>query len=363
MTFGQIIRTQRRQADLTQEQLAQLLNISPQAVSRWETDMAMPDISLLPPLASLFKVSTDYLLGVDDYQRDARRAEIDKEFQEYWNKEDKEKNYHAALQATAEYPGEMAYLEWLASAGLYLALTQQGEDYENGLNQAVTHYQTVLEHTEDSRLRDQALHGIVQALHHLGKKGEAQKYALLQTDEEKRDELLNWCLEGTELQKHSQKILDRKLKQLLFQLPVGQKCLEAYNAVEQIIKLLFPDGDYLEYHNILQYNCLHKTFLLCQDSQWEAVIEELKKARYHAEKMTAYTHVQTSQSAHDSLLPISPASSHIFHHTAALFDQLEWAPFEEPPATTNLDDFRSCLANNRCFDPLRSRKEFQALLP
>ena len=65
MSFGTNIRRIRREADMTQEQLADLLNISPQAVSRWETDAAMPDISLLPALANTFHVTTDALLGVD----------------------------------------------------------------------------------------------------------------------------------------------------------------------------------------------------------------------------------------------------------------------------------------------------------
>ncbi len=65
MTFGQIIKKLRREADMTQEELAERLSISGQAVSRWETDAAMPDISLLPVLANLFDVTTDYLLGVD----------------------------------------------------------------------------------------------------------------------------------------------------------------------------------------------------------------------------------------------------------------------------------------------------------
>jgi transcriptional regulator with XRE-family HTH domain len=51
MTFGQTIKALRKEANMTQENLAELLSISPQAVSRWETDVAMPDISLLPPLA------------------------------------------------------------------------------------------------------------------------------------------------------------------------------------------------------------------------------------------------------------------------------------------------------------------------
>lgn len=54
MSFGQIIKKLRRNADMTQEALAEFLSISPQAVSRWETDTALPDISLLAPIANLF---------------------------------------------------------------------------------------------------------------------------------------------------------------------------------------------------------------------------------------------------------------------------------------------------------------------
>lgn len=59
MTFGQIIKKLRRDADMTQERLAEVLSVSAQAVSRWETDTGMPDVSLLPPLANLFGVTTN----------------------------------------------------------------------------------------------------------------------------------------------------------------------------------------------------------------------------------------------------------------------------------------------------------------
>lgn len=76
MSFGSNIRRIRREADMTQEQLADLLNISAQAVSRWETDAAMPDISLLPALANTFHVTTDALLGVDIENNEARIDEM-----------------------------------------------------------------------------------------------------------------------------------------------------------------------------------------------------------------------------------------------------------------------------------------------
>lgn len=54
----------RRQAGLTQEQLAEILGVSNQAVSKWESAQCCPDITLLPEIASCFNVSVDELLGV-----------------------------------------------------------------------------------------------------------------------------------------------------------------------------------------------------------------------------------------------------------------------------------------------------------
>lgn len=85
MTFGEIIRKLRRDADLTQERLAEILSISPQAVSRWETDAAMPDVSLLPAIANLFDVTTDYLLGVDLSKKREKINEIREHAEEEFN--------------------------------------------------------------------------------------------------------------------------------------------------------------------------------------------------------------------------------------------------------------------------------------
>lgn len=63
-TMGRRIAALRRQAGLTQEQVAERLGVTAQAVSKWENDVSCPDISLLPGLAELLGVSTDELLGV-----------------------------------------------------------------------------------------------------------------------------------------------------------------------------------------------------------------------------------------------------------------------------------------------------------
>ena len=62
-TMGQIIRRLRKNADLTQEDLADQLGITYQTVSRWENDTGMPDVSQIVPLANVFDVPIDVLFG------------------------------------------------------------------------------------------------------------------------------------------------------------------------------------------------------------------------------------------------------------------------------------------------------------
>ena len=57
----------RKKKGITQEQLAIALNISPQAVSKWETNTSQPDTQMLPLIAKYFEVSIDYLFYGDEY--------------------------------------------------------------------------------------------------------------------------------------------------------------------------------------------------------------------------------------------------------------------------------------------------------
>jgi len=62
MRIGEKIQILRKQNDISQEQLAEKLSISRQAISKWETGECLPDIENIVRLSSLFDVSTDYLL-------------------------------------------------------------------------------------------------------------------------------------------------------------------------------------------------------------------------------------------------------------------------------------------------------------
>ena len=61
MSIGSKIAQYRKERKITQETLAQLLDVTNQAVSKWESDQCCPDIQMLPKLADIFDISIDVL--------------------------------------------------------------------------------------------------------------------------------------------------------------------------------------------------------------------------------------------------------------------------------------------------------------
>ena len=66
MTFGTKMKEARKEAGLSQEQLAEKLGVSRSAVAKWEADHGLPDVENLKAMAQLLSVSIDYLLAEDD---------------------------------------------------------------------------------------------------------------------------------------------------------------------------------------------------------------------------------------------------------------------------------------------------------
>ena len=82
LDFGGKIKTLRLSKSMTQEQLAQRLRVSPQAVSKWENGVTLPDIQLLPELSILLGTSIDALFSMTD---DKRMERIDNMLREQRN--------------------------------------------------------------------------------------------------------------------------------------------------------------------------------------------------------------------------------------------------------------------------------------
>ena len=63
MTIGKNIADLRKNSGMTQEQLAEILGVSSQTISKWENEVTMPDIMLLPVIAGCFDITVDELYG------------------------------------------------------------------------------------------------------------------------------------------------------------------------------------------------------------------------------------------------------------------------------------------------------------
>lgn len=69
MTFAEKLRSLRKQTSMSQENLAEKIGVSRQAVTKWETDMGIPDIDNIVAISKLFDISIDELLGNDNVEK------------------------------------------------------------------------------------------------------------------------------------------------------------------------------------------------------------------------------------------------------------------------------------------------------
>ncbi len=127
-TIGEIIRSLRKERNLTQEELAELLNVSGQTVSKWENGTSMPDISQVVPIASVFGISTDVLFDTAGKSDKDVANEIIDRCQKLIYDESGTVNisglyqaYTNALAGLKSYPNNMILLTYCLEKGLSLA--------------------------------------------------------------------------------------------------------------------------------------------------------------------------------------------------------------------------------------------------
>ena len=121
--MGQIIKRLRKERNLTQEELAEQLNISAQAISKWENGTSMPDISQVVPLANYFGVSTDTLFSRESKNDDAVKSLV----QTIEN--DTKYNFNICFERLKillnEYPSNLIVLDAIVRYGTLLITPQQ----------------------------------------------------------------------------------------------------------------------------------------------------------------------------------------------------------------------------------------------
>ncbi len=201
--------------DFTQEQLAEYLGISPQAVSRWETGATSPDIFMLPQLAELFDITVDELLGIDKNKKQQEIDEIIANEEAKINKnitEEPIKNLRAALN---KYPNNDRLLCCLMYA-LYAATEDEAlcRKYDAEI---VSIAYRIQQYSTDDDCRNEARRLLFRHYCDTNRKAEAMQIAQnMASVETCREYNIYWALEGDDKINYLKELMACDLKQLLW---------------------------------------------------------------------------------------------------------------------------------------------------
>ncbi len=110
--LGEKIKSLRKEKNISQEIFANYLGVSFQAVSKWENGNTMPDVTMIPAIASFFSVSTDELFDFNLYEIEKNVDAIVDEYSKYWYA-DKAKAEQVIRDGLKKYPGNDILLNCL----------------------------------------------------------------------------------------------------------------------------------------------------------------------------------------------------------------------------------------------------------
>ena len=184
MTIGTRLKKLRRERDITQEQLAEYLGISAQAVSQWECDKTAPDISQLPLLAHVLDVSADEILGIYMRRNEDEIKRIIEEARRYIHESGDYKSAVKILKdALTKYPRSYRIMTFLADAlscvdlNSYAHVTGERGDAKKVTEEVSLLCQKVMEECVDNELRNEALRTIIYRYKNVGQRDKAVEYA------------------------------------------------------------------------------------------------------------------------------------------------------------------------------------------
>lgn len=301
MKIGEKIKDLRKERNITQEKLAEYLNISCQAVSKWENGTAAPDLQLIVPLANFFGVSTDELLGKKDEIMQTDLEEYRKKDSYLSCRGEVRKSIELWRSAVAKYPGNF---ECLCNLAYCLFGAKSSSDFSDDqetadiyINETIEICERILRDCTESCWRDGARQMLVM-IHgnphygHLDEKkacayaGEAPSIYC------SADMLLMhaYPMNNEKYYVHQHRNSLTFIDCLTQNIICGDykneddrifACKTALNIWNSVIY----DGNFLFYHCRMShiYLCLATSYARKKES--EAVMESLRKAKFHAEEV------------------------------------------------------------------------------
>ena len=173
---GKKIKLLRKKNDVTQDKLAAYLGVTPQAVSRWESETCYPDIESLPSIADFFGVSMDELMCYDSLQKEQKVAEYLEQVEVLYDRDELAEALALLREAIAEIPSSFELQLELATT--LSAINADGKPRKADMQEAVSLCMHILEDCTDDLLRDRTKKTLCDIYsHQLGDDERAQEIA------------------------------------------------------------------------------------------------------------------------------------------------------------------------------------------
>ena len=152
--IGENLKKQRKLKNLTQEQLADILGVSFQAISKWERGEGYPDIELLPTIAEYFGITTDELMGMKEIRDSSDAEKILEQQRENMSKGLIRENIELLAEAVKVYPNNYELLTQYAMNLAFLAVDKQSEEYRQNNRKAARIAERILAECTDTKIRN-----------------------------------------------------------------------------------------------------------------------------------------------------------------------------------------------------------------
>lgn len=131
MDFSEKLLTLRKANDLTQEQLAEKLDVSRQSISKWESGQATPELEKIVAMSAVFNVTTDYLLKSSEIDDLSVKTEmLQKQQQMMLGREQKQRQIFSCIMYSVAvylvffamyFIGHFHFWEWVANPSIFFA--------------------------------------------------------------------------------------------------------------------------------------------------------------------------------------------------------------------------------------------------
>lgn len=277
----------RRVRGNTQEELARHLGISTQAVSKWERGDGMPDITLLPFIASYYETTVDHLLGCDDVNRRADVEAFEAQENVLINQGKRREGLALCREMQKKYPHDETVLRWLMHDLFAVDRKAHGEEIISIAEQLLK--------SENQEYRYEAIQELALTYSALGKDEKAYEYA---DKVPCNRDLMVHVLKGDKLVEHCRWFFWRVCNRMYLEHQYLTRCPEAnYSAEERhairraiydMYHIVFSDGDFGFAEDRLSMLCRDMALASAEAGEIDRAFAELEEMCEHLTKMDQF---------------------------------------------------------------------------